>query len=376
MGVLNLLRGQTHRLVSHAVSLPINPYTPAPNWPQFVIDDILGEEAKNLPLTRTDAIGIPAVSKARNLLVATIASKPLVALGPAWRPIEPGEELTISPHLIDARGMTQVLKEQPTWLYRTNNAVSPYERMAWTVDDLIFYGVSLWLLERGAPAGDDKRRPILNAEWCPPSRWTIKDVDGDLGIYVDDVPIAEDGCMLINSPFEGLLHVGKRTLRGARDVEDSWVGRAKNPIPMIDLHRTTDEMTDTEVTNMVDDWATARTQPNGAIGSTPPSVEVQVYGELKPELMAEGRNNVRTDIGSFLNVRAAMLDGTIGIDSLTYTTKDGERNLFYELDLPFWTDPIVARLSLDDIVPRGTRIRFDMYEAFNLPAPTGARVED
>jgi hypothetical protein len=357
VGVLNLLRGQTHRLVSHAVSLPINPYTPAPQWPQFVIDDILGEEAKNLPLTRADAIGIPAVSKARNLLVATIAKFPLKA----FRSVD-GVDVDVT-------------AEHP-WLYRTNSAVSPYERMAWTIDDLIFYGVSLWLLERGAPAGEDKRRPILNAEWCPPSRWTIKDVDGTLGIYVDDVPIAEDACMLINSPFEGLLNVARRTLRGARDVEDSWVGRAKNPIPMIDLHRTTDDMTPAEVTEMVDDWAAARTSPNGAIGSTPPSVEPQVYGELKPELFVEGRNAIRTDVGSFLNVRVAMLDGTIGVDSLTYSTKDGDRNLFYELDVPFWTDPVDARMSLDDIVPRGTRIRFDKYEAYNLPAPTGARVED
>lgn len=359
MGVLDLLRGTTHRLVSHAASLPINPYTPAPQWPQFVIDDILGDELTNLPMGRDAALAIPAVSKARNLLVATVARFPLKAIRVNADSTE-----------------TDITAEHP-WLYRTNTTVSPYERMAWTIDDLIFYGVSLWLLERGAPSGEDKRRPILNAEWCPTAEWTIEpDEDGILGIHVNGIPIAADRYMLINSPFEGLLTVGRRTLRGARDVEDSWVGRAKNPIPMIDLHRDSDEMSDDEVTKMVDDWAAARTSPNGAIGSTPASVTPQVYGELKPELFVEGRNAIRTDVGSFLNVRASMLDGTIGIDSLTYTTKDGERNLFYELDVPFWTDPVTARMSLDDIVPRGTRIRFDMYEAYNLPAATGPRMED
>lgn len=359
MGLRDLLTGTTHRLVSHAVSLPVNPYTPAPSWPQFVVDDILGKELKNLPLDRAQAISIPAVSKARNLLVSAIAKYPLKAIR------------------ANADGTDSDVTTEHPWLYRTNSSVSPYERMAWTVDDLIFYGVSLWLLERGAPAGEDKRRPILNAEWCPPSNWTIEPKDdGVLAIHVDGVPIAEDRYMLINSPFEGLLTIGRRTLRGARDVEDSWVGRAKNPIPMIDLHRTADEMTDDEVDDMVAKWATARTSPNGAIGSTPPSVEPQVYGELKPELFVEGRNAIRTDVGSFLNVRAAMLDGTIGIDSLTYTTKEGEANAFYEFDLPFWTDPIVHRLSLDDIVPRGTRVRFEKYSTENLPVATGPRVED
>jgi hypothetical protein len=357
MGVLDLLRGNTHRLVTHAVSLPINPYTPAPEWPQFVIDDIIGAELKNQQLSREIAMTIPAVSKARNLLVSSIAKYPLKAIR------------------ANADGTDSEITTDFTWLYRTSGPVSPYERMAWTVDDLIFYGLSLWLLERGAPSADG-RRPILNAEWCPTSAWTIGEFNGQPAILVDGIAIAEDRYMLINSPFEGLLNVGRRTLRGALSVEDSWVGRAKNPIPMIDLHRTTDEMEEHEVTEMVDSWAVARTSPNGAIGSTPAGVEPKVYGELKPELFVEGRNAIRTDVGSFLNVRAAMLDGTIGIDSLTYSTKEGEANAFYEFDLPFWTDPIVHRMSLDDMVPRGTRIRFEKYSADNLPVPTGPRVED
>lgn len=363
MGLRELLSGQTHRLVSHAVSLPVNPYTPAPQWPQFVIDDILGEELTKLSLDRNAAMSIPAVSKARNLLVSAIAKYPLKAL----RADQGG-------------GDTDVTGDH-AWLYRTKGPVSPYERMAWTVDDLIFYGVSLWLLERGNPEKPDdpsSRRPILNAEWCPTASWTIKpNEDGVLAVHVDGIPIAEDGYMLINSPFEGLLTVGRRTLRGALEVEESWVGRAKNPIPLIVLKLTNDaNLDEKELEDLVATWAAARTKPNGGIGALPDGVEIEALGELKPELFVEGRNAVRTDVGSFTNIRAAMLDGTIGIDSLTYTTKEGEANAFYEFDLPFWTDPIVHRMSLDDIVPRGTRIRFEKYSADNLPVPTGPAVKD
>lgn len=342
------------------MSLPISsPYAPEPKLPALVLTDLMGEDAiKNVPLDRSQAISIPAVSKARNLLVSTISKFPMKAI----RANADGTD-------------TDVTTDYP-WLYRTNGPVSPYERMAWTVDDLIFKGCSLWLLDRGAP-GKDGRRPILNAEWCPPGNWSIKTVDGQPRIVVDDVPIAEDRYLLINSPFEGLLNIGMRTLRGARDVEEAWVGRARNPIPLIELKITDDtQLQEGEIEKFVDAFAKARTQPNGAIGYTPPGVEIVTHGEARAELMVEGRNAVRTDVGSHLNIRASMLDGTMGIDSLTYTTTAGERNSFYEFDLPFWTDPIAARLSLDDIVPRGTRIRFDMYEAFNQPAATGPRVED
>ena len=328
----------------------------------MVIRDLYDDaDVDALPMMREEAMRIPAVARTRNLLVTTIARMPLRAIS-------------------HSRGVDTDVTDKHTWLFRTDSVVSPYERMAWTVDDLIFYGCSVWLLERGAPEDPTtpgSRRPIINAEWCPPVRWEIGvDDDNEPVLLVDEVPIAEDRFILINSPFEGLINIAQRTLRGARDIEKAWVGRIRNPLPLIDLHRTNDEMDEDEVEKLVKDWSTARRQDDGAVASTPEGVELNVHGEIKHELFVEGRNAIRTDIGSFLNVRVAMIDGTIGVDSLTYTTKDGERNSFYEFDLPFWTDAIAARLSLDDVVPRGTRIRFDMYEAHNLPTPTGARVED
>lgn len=362
MGILDLLSGGTRRLMQSA-TLPFNPHTPGPDWPQFVVDDVTQGQIENLQMSRAVAMTIPSVVKARNLLVSAIAKYPLKALR------------------ANSDGTDTDVTNDNAWLYRTNGPVSPYERMAWTVDDVIFYGVSLWLVDRGAPV--DGRAPILNAAWTPRSTWKIDVVDeatGEMGILVLGslgwVPLAEDRYILFNSPFEGLLTLAQRTLSGALDTEKAWTGRLRNPIPLIDLHRVDDGMTDAEVKALVADWSAARTKENGAIGSTPPSVEVKVFGELKHELFVEGRNAIRTDIGSFLNIRVAMLDGTIGIDSLTYSTKDGEANAFYEFDLPFWTDPIVDRLSQDDVVARGTRIRFEKYSADNLPVATGPRVED
>ncbi len=306
----------------------------------------------DLPVDRALALSIPAVSKARNLLVSCIAKFPLRV----WRWDETNKTDTD-------------VTSNHRWLFATDGFQSPHERMAATIDDAIFYGVSLWLVDRSETETDGFRRKIIRAEHCPYDWWTVD--DNGVDIVVADPDDAESErvlelgeFILFDFPFAGLLTVAARTLRGARDQEIAWVGRAKNPIPMIDLHRTGDyvEMESGETQQMIDDWAKARLSPNGAIGSTPDGIDVNVYGDVKPELMIEGRNAVRTDVGSFLNVRVAMLDGTIGLDSLTYTTKEGERNAFFEFDLPFWTDPIEAVLSMDDVVPRGSRVRFRKYE--------------
>ena len=318
---------------------------------QIVLSDIIGVDVlAKLPLDRSMAITIPAVSKARNLLVSTIAKFPLRCL--------------------DTKGL---VTNQPSFMYRTDSNVTPYERMAWTVDDLVFYGYSLWKVRRGAKSENAKYGPILSAEYVPMRDWEI--TNGN--IQIDEQDVDELDVILFNSPFEGLLTIGNRTLRGAIDQEEAWTGRARNPIPLIELHVTEEgALTDKEIQALVAAWSAARRNVNGAIGYTPASMSIETHGEVAADLMVEGRNAVRTDVGSFLNIRASMLDGTMGIDSLTYSTSAGEKNSFYEFDLPFWTDPIQARLSMDDVVPRGQRIRFDKYDEYNIPDPTGTPVED
>lgn len=364
MGILDrlgLTRGA--RLASSSRRLGISsPYAePGDPLPPIVITDLLTDEQRaKLPLSRDEAMTVPAVSKARNLLVASISSLPLVAMKP-----EPRDG--------DGRLVSRPIENQPTWLYRTDGTVTLHERMAWTVDDLIFYGCSLWAVTRGTRDGEG-RRPILDAEWVPQSDWSINDETGALEIL--DRPVKAEDVILFNHPFEGLLKLGRRTIRGAVGMETAWTERALSPVPIIELKVLDDQLTQDEIDGYVKAWSEARRKPGGAVGATPPSIEIKVHGEVPVDLFEAGRNAIRTDIGSFTNVRASMLDGTTGIDSLTYTTKDGERNAFYDIDLPFWTDYIEARLSMDDVVPRGTSIAFDKGTQQTTPPPTGTPRED
>ena len=311
---------------------------------QIVWSDIFGSEANII--SRADAMSIPAVAKARQILVSTIAKYPLRAY--------------------DENGL---LAEQPVWLQDTADTVSPWHRMAWTLDDLIFYGWSLWGVERDADGN------VINAERCPIERW---EVDPSGNIRIDDTIAEEGSVILIPGAFEGLLKVGSRTLRGGVKLERSWVGKATNPIPAIELHATTDDpLEPEEVLALVQAWADARNDDNGAIAFTPHNIEARAHGNAEPSLLIEGRNFLRIDVGAFLGIPAALMDASLSTASLTYSTQEGQRNEFADFTVPYWTEPIQHRLSLDDVLPQGQRIRFDLSDLYTNPQnPISPIVED
>lgn len=311
---------------------------------QIVWSDIFGVEANII--SRKEAMTIPAVAKARQILVSTLAKFPLVAL-------EGANDVTTS----------------HAWLQSTDGEVSPWHRMALTIDDLIFTGWSLWGVERDASG------QIIKADRCPVERWQI-DVEGV--VRIDDVPAEADSVILIPGPFEGLLSVGSRTLKGGAKLEASWVGKATNPIPAIELHATTDDPLELdEVQALVQAWADARSDVNGAIAFTPHNVQAIAHGSAEPSLLIEGRNFLRIDVGAFLGIPASLMDASLSTASLTYSTTEGQRNEFADFTLPYWLEPIQQRLSLDDVVPSGQRVRFDLTDLYtNPPTATSPEVLD
>ncbi|WIA98034.1 phage portal protein [Curtobacterium sp. MCBA15_004] len=347
MGLLSALG--LKRIELKPVDLTLaSPWQPVGGMSQITIAEIWGAElANNLPLERSVAMTVPAIARGRNLLVGAIQRFPLVVL--------------------DENGP---LSTQPTWAYRTSGPVTPQERIAWTVDDLIFHGVALWLRENGSSG------QLLDARWHPRADWRITALGVVQAREASDsewVDLADDDYILINAPWDGLLSVGARTIRGALSTEEAWVGRMRNPIPLIEL-KVTDytELDPDEVKGHVKTWADARTGVNGAVSWTPPGMEVVTHGEVKADLYTEARNAIRTDIGSFLNVPTSMMDGSLAEASLTYSTQEGNRSRFQDESIPFWITPIEAALSMDSVVPRGQRVRFDRSEAFSTVVnPTG-----
>ena len=344
---------QPGRLASsakHGLQMP-SPWSTPSHFNQIALPDIFGS---SLPIiTRDQAMSIPGVARGRGIILSLLAGAPLVAY----------------------RGGDR-LAEQHKWLYRCPGWQGPWRRMASTLDDHIFYPWSLWGTVRGA--ADAGLRPILDAWHIPYDDWEV-DPAGRICVRDDDgqfVPADDADVLLLPGPSEGLLSYASRTLAGAAELERAWIQRAKNPIPMIDLHETQQSsMDDIEAQSVVDAWALARNSENGGIAYTPNTIEAKALGQYSADFFISGRNSSRLDIAAFFQLPGSLLDASTATASLTYVTQEGQASSLDQLTVPYWARPIDDRLSQDDVLPIGQIVRFSFTDAYTEPTGTLAGVK-
>ncbi|MFW0784509.1 phage portal protein [Gordonia sp. CPCC 206044] len=306
-----------------------SPFAPATTLNSVVWPDIMGSDY--LPLTRTEAVSVPTVSRSRLLIAGTIARLPL-----------------------EARRDDELADNQPVWLTRTDGAMSPYHRMLWTVDDLIFYGWSLWAVTR------DTQGRITRADRINYDRWSF-DVAGR--IEVDGELVRSDSVVLIPGPHEGLITFGARTIRQASNLLQSADKAAKNQTAYLELHQTNEaSLTDDDIAELVNSWAKARTGVNGGVAFTNNGIEVREHGAPNEHLLIEGRNASAVDIARCMGIPAALIDAQAQQGSLTYETTQDRNAQFLTFGLSPYMDAISGRLSQDDVAPRKTVIQFSLQD--------------
>lgn len=325
----------------------LSPWSDRSTLETIVIADLFGTDP-NLPVSRAEAMRIPAVVAARRLIISTIIRCPLKAY----------------------RGDEEVAT-QPTWLYRTNSGISPQRRMSLMLDDLIFNDVTLLATERGADGTilDAKHVPLTDWYFEPDGRVAVMLAGG--GIYHPN----EREVALVYGPGDGKGGVLKNaavSIRGYTNLERAWTQRISTPLPAVNIQEvelTGDNVgrqpSQEEVTAITEGWDKLRSAGGGA-GFTPLGLEVQVLGDTPTDLFVEGRNQAVLDISNHMGVPSALLSATTATASLTYSTQEGHRNEFLE-HLTAWMTPIEGDLSDDKFVPRGQSVRFDTSYLLNVP---------
>lgn len=312
-------------------------------------------EGLQLPATRAEAMSVPAIAKARHVVAPKIAGYPLRCFA-----------VTVDEATGAVTDDTQL--PTPLWVTRTDKGLSPWHRMLWTVDDLIFSGWSLWRATRGYD------RELLTADRVGRDRWRF---DDDYRVLVDDKLLPESECILIPGPHEGILTFGRTAIRHARQLLNAAATAGHNPTPMLELHNEGErELTEPEIDTLVSRWAAARRGENGGVAYTNRTISTKGHGSVDGHLLVEGRNAAAVDCARTVGVAAAMVDATVPKASLTYETQQGRGLEHTEYGVEPYAEAIAQRLSMDDIVPRGQRMRFDFGSDLGEVEPTGPTVED
>lgn len=330
-----------------------SPWAAGNHLASVVAEDILGVKLHHV--TRGEAMRIPAVARTRHIVCGTIARIELGAYRGETR-LDPAAE--------------------PSWLARTDGPLSPFHRMLWTVDDLLFYGWSLWQIT--ARAADSSGGFPLAMNRVPMGQWELEPGTGRVLTYQPDgtgnyrlQPAPARSVVLIPGGTEGLLADGVHTLRHARDLERSAHNAARFPSAYLGLSvkqgmqtpkRVSDDPTEVTVETILADWRSARQNPEGGGVAFLGGLEAHEIGTFAAHILESGRNLAAVDVARHASIPADLIDATIPESSLHYkTSRDNDRR-FVDYGLGLYMGAISGRLTQDDVTPHGQRIAFDLEE--------------
>lgn len=289
-------------------------------------------------VSRHDAMTVPSVARARNLICGTVASIPL-----EYYNKRTGE--VIAP----PRWINQLSKSQPSFVTIT-----------WIVDSLMFYGTAYLLVtERYAEDG----RPSA-FEWIANTRVTFTtDIYGlyVTQYYVDANPVDMNDIVTIQGFDEGVLDRGGRTIQSAIDVERAAATNSANPQPTGFLKNSGADLPPNEVQGLIAAWKRAR-QNNSTAYLTSTLDYNPVSFAPKDMQYNEAIQGLSTQIARVCNVPAYYLSSDP--QSMTYSNVQDERKQFYALSIEPYIQAIQTRLSMDDISTSGHEVRFAVFDTF------------
>ena len=290
-------------------------------------------------ISRKDAMTVPSVARARNLICGTVASIPL-----EYYNKKTGE--VIAP----PRWISQLSKSQPSFVTLT-----------WIVDSLLFYGVAyLIVTERYAEDG----RPA-SFEWVANTRVTFTtDLEGIsvTQYYIDASPISMNDIVTIQGFDEGVLERGARTIQSAIDVERAVAQNSANPQPAGFLKNSGADLPPQEVQGLIAAWKRAR-QNNSTAYLTSTLDYSPVAFSPKDMQYTEAIRSLSTQVARTMNVPAYLLSSEDN-QSMTYSNVQDERKQYYALSIEPYVQAIQSRLSMDDISTSGHEVRFAVFDTF------------
>jgi HK97 family phage portal protein len=290
-------------------------------------------------VSRHDAMSVPSVARARNLICGTVASIPLEYYNKRTG------EVIASP-----RWVNQLAKNQPSFV-----------TLSWIVDSLLFYGVSYLLVtERYAEDG----RPSA-FEWIANTRVTFTTDIYGLHVtqyFIDASAVEMNDIVTIQGFDEGVLDRGGRTIQAAIDIERAAAQNSANPQPAGFLKNSGADLPAAEVSGLLAAWKRAR-QNNSTAYLTSTLDYSPVAFSPKDMMYNDAVQNQSTQIARAMNVPAYYLSADQNT-TMTYANVQDERKQFFALSIEPYIQAIQARLSMDDISTSGHEVRFAVFDTF------------
>jgi HK97 family phage portal protein len=303
-------------------------------------------------MDRATALQVSTVSRCRNLICGVISYLPLELYKKST-----GQEL-----------------QSPLWLEQPDIRQPRAVTLAYTVDSLIFYGVSYW---RCTSLYADDGRPS-GFEWVANTRVTVTtDAMGyEVAYYSVDgkkVPMSGIGSLVtFQSLLPGVLETGARTIQAALDVQKAAAVAAATPMPTGIIRNQGADLPEAQVQGLLAAFKSARQNRSTAYLTS--TLDYQTVGFSPKEMTYnESSQYLSTEISRLMNVPAFMVSADMN-NSMTYQNVLDSRKEYVAYTLQPYICAIEERLSMDDITAHGNVVKFAVDETF-LRADTMARLD-
>ena len=303
--------------------------------------------------TREQAMSVPSVARARNIICSTIGSLPL----------ETYNHFT-KEHLDPNRVIMQ-----------PDPRIAGSAIYAWIAEDLLFSGVAYGQVLDSYAASDNSR--VRAWTRVAPNRvsYTLNANSTLITAYQIDgieVPNSGVGSIIVFSGLdEGALNRAGRTIRAAQELEKAAELYAKEPVPTMVLKSNGTNLTPERITKLLESWKTARSTRATAFLNA--DVELTALGFDPAKLqLNEARQYLATEIARAVGIPASFLSAET--TSMTYSTTVMERKALIDFSLRNIITPIEQRLSAADFVPNGVEVRFDIDDFLRGSALERAQV--
>lgn len=245
------------------------------------------------------------------------------------------------------------------FLTETDGAITPGLRTAFTVIDLLMHNESAWICSRNEAGYVDNAMHVSRDRWAYDAQGVIK-VDGQT-VNQSEV-IYFRGVMP-----EGFLSSGRNSVRHALNIANTINNRSAvpEPVTLIKENQAGVEATEEEIDDLKDGLAASLQNKRGGLLYVPNSLDVVGYGasDSNNTMLINARMAVRTDLANHLGINAAMLDGSTGSNEIYSNALQSQSELL-NLSIKSLTQPIAARLSQNDVTPKGTKVTFN-YDSFD-----------
>lgn len=309
-------------------------------------------------ISRREAVQVPAVKRARDLIAGSLGTLPLVTIKP---------DLSV---------------DRASWLIQPEKDIPRSVTMTRTVEDLLYEGVAWWYITSFAwnsyPAQVIRLDP-RSVDVAKDGRVQVT-LDGHRGI-ADQWP-ADSQLIRFDSPNDPLLIAGARAIRQCL-LLDAAAQRHAEGAPPLDYFTPADGIdpgNSDDVREILDAWQTARQAR--ATGYVPAALKYNIAGWNPEQLeLAEQRQHAVLEIARVAGVDPEELG--VSTTSRTYANQFDRRKAFLDFTLGGYRAAIEDRLSMGDVTPRGTVTRFDLdgflrsdaksrYEAAEIGIRVGA----